>query len=485
MKKQITIILFLITLSVAGIFSFQLFWVINSFKVNQEQLLKEVDQALERSVQTEMNMRYSKMAEFVFNADDVTVLTDHQAMNNGIDLDSLLETTMASAKTEDIGMSITLNPNMGDTSQTMDDVPEFMALNLRNILKSILADEIQGSSKLNMVVLDSVLQKEFKERKIDSDYFIDLLNEEKDSVIERSQKINTPERSILFSREIPVSILKNLNVRVGFPRQKQMILARMTGILLISLALLIIVLACFIYMLKTILNQKKLSDIKNDFINNMTHELKTPIATVSAAVEAMQNFNVLDNKDKTDRYLSVSSNELHRLSGLVEKVLNIAAYENKELSLNPENIDLNELINNIIGNQAIKNSQKKVDIVFHSPKKPVIIDADRVHITNVINNLIDNAIKYSNEEVNIDISVNAFNNKTVLHIKDNGIGIARHHQHKIFDKFYRVPTGNIHNVKGFGLGLHYVKNIIEKHEGSISLKSTAGKGSEFIITLNK
>ena len=482
MKRQIRFILLLITLATACILAFQLFWIVNSYTVNQKQLTKEIDQALNQAVETEMNIRYSFLASNLYDNDSkkITIIEDK---DNNIDIDSIFKAVEDKKENEDEHLSMQISFNSSSfNSNNSSEIPDNLNIDLKAILKSILMDELDNKTYTNTVKLDSLLQEEFKTREIDSDYFIEIRNTKKDSLLYSSIDNPSSDKSILYSRNVPTSVLKNSYVRVGFPHQKQMILARMGGLLIMSAVLLIIVLLCFLYMYRTIINQKNLSEIKNDFINNMTHELKTPIATVNAAIEGMQSFDVLADQKKTNRYLSVSSRELKRLSTLVEKVLNIAAYEKKELFLNIEPINLNDMINNIISTQSIKNAEKTVEIVFNETSTPTIIEGDRVHMTNVINNLIDNAIKYSEDEVKIDITITKDKHLNHLSIKDNGIGISPKHHHKVFDKFYRVPTGNLHDVKGFGLGLHYVKNIIEKQDASIELKSSLGKGSEFIIS---
>jgi len=506
MKKRIFYILVLIIISVSGILAIQFFWIYSSYKINRIQFIKEIDQALEVSVQTEMNTRYSQMVDFMFSSDDTAILKAQPDTVNGVSIDSLIQVAMDKNQSEGTSsMNINIMPV---TADSIDQVPDYIGLDIKNLLKTIFIEELRGTASLNFEMLDSLLQVEFKNRNIESPYIIELMDTEKDSLIKtnREQTVTTKKfqkskdlnvtvshtkmhdektvatKNILRSKDVTVSVLNKTHVRLGFPKQRQVILSQMAGILGASFLLVVIVVLCFIYMLRTILKQKKLSEIKNDFINNMTHELKTPIATVSAAVESMQSFNVLEDKSKTERYLKISSNELKRLSGLVEKVLNISAYEQKTLKLNPEKIDFNELIQNIITSQSIKNSEKEVEIKYTTKTDKIFIVADRIHLTNVMNNLIDNAIKYSNSKVDIDV-IFEYNNNNIIRVKDNGLGISKHNQSKIFEKFYRVPTGNIHKVKGFGLGLHYVKNIIEEQLGTVHIKSTLGKGSEFIITL--
>jgi signal transduction histidine kinase len=235
-------------------------------------------------------------------------------------------------------------------------------------------------------------------------------------------------------------------------------------------------------MLRTILKQKRLSEVKNDFINNMTHELKTPIATVSAAVEALQHFNALDDQQKTQKYLDISRHELQRLSDLVEKVLHIAAEEKEEIELFREETDLNEVIDSILTNHQLK-TRVPVQFRYDNLLGEKTVYVDKGHLSNAVSNLVDNAIKYSGEHPVVHIRCSEENGKLVIRVKDNGIGIPRVYQENIFDTFFRVPTGNLHNVKGFGLGLSYVKKIVALHGGSIIVHSEPEKGSEFIIQI--
>jgi signal transduction histidine kinase len=214
----------------------------------------------------------------------------------------------------------------------------------------------------------------------------------------------------------------------------------------------------------------------------MTHELKTPIATITVAIEGLQKYNALNDPEKTQRYLQTSRNELTRLNDLVGKVLNVAAFENKETRLNKEQVTVDELVNDLVASETLK-TDKKVNISYDNKGSIKYIEADKLHLRNVLANIIDNAIKYCDEPVDIEINLYQHNNNAVFSIKDNGIGIPPAHVKHIFDKFHRIPTGNVHNVKGTGLGLNYVKYIVQAHGGNVSVKSGPGAGSEFIITL--
>ncbi len=266
-----------------------------------------------------------------------------------------------------------------------------------------------------------------------------------------------------------------------FPKTSTFVLKRMWLTLLGSVLLVSLVAGSFFLMMQTILRQKKVSEVKNDFINNMTHEFKTPIATVSAAMEALTSFDGLDDRERSLRYIDITKGELDRLSGLVEKVLSISVFEEKKIILNKETFDVCKLVSET-AQQYILKGGGQVFVEFDS-NVPAYIHADKVHFQNVANNLLDNAVKYAHEEVTIKLSCMREGDFVVLKVIDDGVGIAKDQQKLIFDKFYRVPTGDLHRVKGFGLGLSYVKHIVELHGGSIGVQSQPGIGSEFTIAI--
>ncbi|GAB3497047.1 hypothetical protein GCM10027341_16770 [Spirosoma knui] len=292
----------------------------------------------------------------------------------------------------------------------------------------------------------------------------------------------TDRSNVMNKLIVPINPVRNLFAQVTFDTPTYYLLRRMGWLLGGSVLLVLLTTGSFLFMLSTILRQKKLSEVKNDFINNMTHELKTPIATVTAAVEALQNFGALNDPQKTQTYLAISQNNLQRLSDLVEKVLTLAAEEKKELVLNPEWVKPSELIQQVVSDHQLK-ADKPVQFAIDASADDAPVLIDRFHIANAINNLIDNAIKYSNESVTIHIASQQQERLWRLSVKDNGIGIPKTYQGAIFDRFFRVPTGNLHPVKGFGLGLSYVRQVIEKHGGQIDVASEPGAGSEFTLLI--
>jgi signal transduction histidine kinase len=267
-----------------------------------------------------------------------------------------------------------------------------------------------------------------------------------------------------------------------FPGQSRWIIKQIALRAGISVALILILIFSFGYLIQIIKQQKQLADIKDDFIDNLTHEFKTPIATISAAIEGMQKFNALEDKEKTNRYLEISKNELTRLNDMVTKLLNISVYDKNNLTLTLHNVNLDEMIDDIVSMEkfrAVKPVQFNVDINESVTQLP----ADPLHFKNALINLVDNAVKYSKDAVTISITGTAEKGFARIVIKDNGIGIPANQIKNIFDKFYRVPTGDMHNVKGSGLGLSYVRSVIEAHGGTITVNSEINVQTEFIISI--
>jgi len=250
-----------------------------------------------------------------------------------------------------------------------------------------------------------------------------------------------------------------------------------------SLLLMGIVVFAFIAMYNSLNEQRKLAVIKNEFISNITHELKTPIATVNVAIEALRSFNAINDPEKTKEYLNISASELNRLSLLVDNVLKLSMFENKAIILNKEWVAVESLIKDVLNSLQLQFQKKKATIHFAETNINATIWADKLHLTSVLYNLLDNALKYSTNPIQIHIKMGLENNQMSIQITDNGLGIPAAYQQKIFDKFFRVPTNDRHNIKGYGLGLSYVAHIVNMHNGSIQVQSEEGKGSTFTVKL--
>jgi two-component system, OmpR family, phosphate regulon sensor histidine kinase PhoR len=268
---------------------------------------------------------------------------------------------------------------------------------------------------------------------------------------------------------------------VYFPKRTGYLL-NLTGIMVIPIFILTsLLIAIFAYTIFIIFRQKKLSQIKNDFINNMTHELKTPISTISLASQMLQDGSISTTPKTIEHISQVINQESKRLSYQVEKVLQMAIFNEGRLKLRFKDLEINELVRGVIGNFELRVKNSNGDIRADLQATDDIIKGDEVHITNVVFNLLDNAVKYSNEIPDITVTTESRKESLVLSVADKGIGIAKEHYSQIFERFYRVPTGNVHNVKGFGLGLSYVKKIVDAHNGKIIVESVPNKGTKFSI----
>ena len=262
------------------------------------------------------------------------------------------------------------------------------------------------------------------------------------------------------------------------------LLRQISSILLASFLMMVALIISYIYLLRIILRQKNLDEIKSDFVNNMTHELKTPISVAYAATDALLNHGIIDDKEKRVVYLDASKKQLEHLSGLVEQILTMSVEERKNMKLNLSEICLAEVFEQLKQQYSL-NAPKPMDIQISMDPKDIILTADKTHFYNILSNLIENAIKYSGESVKIILSAKQNEDQACICVKDNGIGIPASSLSKIFDRFYRVPKGDIHDVKGYGLGLYYVHTIIEKHGWNIDVQSKEGEGTEFLIRWKK
>ncbi|MCX8080598.1 MAG: HAMP domain-containing histidine kinase [Bacteroidia bacterium] len=281
-----------------------------------------------------------------------------------------------------------------------------------------------------------------------------------------------------------IQLLQPNYLFLQFPEKKRYVLRTMIPLFILSGIMFIIFIGSFTYAMNLNLKQKKISEIKNDFISNMTHEFKTPISTIQLATEMLMDEKFQKNPEQQKRYLQTIKNENKRLGILVETILQTAIIDKGEFKLKKTEINLHEIINHAIQNTQILAGSRGGKIEFlPETDDGVTLLADKTHFSNIIVNLIDNALKYTTRTPEIIITTKSDAGSISISVKDNGIGISKEDQKRIFDKFYRVPTGNVHNVKGFGLGLSYVKSIVEMHGGNIRVDSTPGVGSTFTITI--
>jgi two-component system, OmpR family, phosphate regulon sensor histidine kinase PhoR len=325
------------------------------------------------------------------------------------------------------------------------------------------------------------LQDSIKVRELDSAY-ARRLNKENLDVPFEIKRVPTREKPEPVFNEVTLGFANPITYRMELGKTSGLLLMRIGLPILFSIFLIGITLLSFTLLYRNLLRQKRLSDIKNEFISNITHELKTPIATVSVAIEALRSFNATMDPKRTREYLDISASELQRLSMLVDKVLKLSMFEKKAIELKYEHLDMKELVQEVTSSMRLQFEKHHADVQVKA-EGDTGLEGDRLHLVSVIYNLLDNALKYSNGNPKIGIDINGSNNHVELNIADSGIGIPGEYQHKIFEKFFRVPTGNLHNAKGYGLGLSYVAHVIKRHKGSIKVESVEGDGSRFLINL--
>jgi len=334
--------------------------------------------------------------------------------------------------------------------------------------------------------LDEILHNSLQNNGIDLDFQYQIFEKKED---ENKLIKSLPDTSSVLDLQYETQLYPNdffkssTFLSIGFPDSNKMIYKSLYLLIIGSLLFTTIILFTFGITLYYIQKQKKISEIKSDFINNMTHEFKTPIATISLASSAIESPKISGNSEKTNYYVDIIKKENKRMNSQVERVLQMAQIDNDDFSLNLEDNDLHSIIENVANVLNMRAEDKGGRILTSLKASCYIIKVDEIHFANVLNNLIDNALKYNDKKPEILIETTNRSNKFVLEISDNGMGMNKEVQKHIFDKFYRKPSGNIHNIKGFGLGLSYVKAIVEAHGGEISVNSEVGNGSKFTISL--
>lgn len=358
-----------------------------------------------------------------------------------------------------------------------------------DLVKDVFADFMRGErnifERMNQTMLDTLLHAELENRGIKIPFEYGVKNNE--NMLFTSYALNYDPS--LLDKAYNVRLFPNdahpqdQYLYVYFDNKNDYILSNMWSVFGSSFLLILMVGGIFYTSMATIMRQKKLSVIKNDFINNMTHEFKTPISTISLAVQVLKDKSVAKNTEKSDRYLGIIQNENRRLGTQVEKVLQMAQLDMGDVKLNFTEVNVHEVIEQVIENVGVQIEQKNGLVDLEMDAQNAQIWADEVHLTNIIYNLLDNANKYSPEQPHITIKTTNSPEGFSITIQDKGIGMSKEQLSKIFDKFYRVPTGNVHDVKGFGLGLSYVKKMVEWHSGTIEVTSKLNEGTTFEIIL--
>lgn len=355
---------------------------------------------------------------------------------------------------------------------------------IQDILNRLISSETSIDKRLDAVRLDQIIANVFRNKGIKYQYFYGIKTQKNEFPVKspgfRTDYLDKTYEIQLFPNDILPS---KYYLTVYFKRHKRLMPKNIPKQMIISIIITVFITITFAFIILLILKQRKLSELKNDFINNMTHELKTPISTISLASQMLSDDSIHIDKNKVNSVTKIINDESKRLEFQIEKVLQISLFEKGNIHFNVKDIDIHGIIETAVLNTDIKVKNKGGKISMNLTAESHIIKGDKLHLTNIFFNLIDNAVKYSNEKKTLNIKLETINieGRIKITISDNGIGISKDGQKKIFNKFYRVPTGNVHDVKGFGLGLSYVKRIVDEHKGQITVKSEINKGTDFIL----
>jgi two-component system, OmpR family, phosphate regulon sensor histidine kinase PhoR len=341
---------------------------------------------------------------------------------------------------------------------------------------------VQVNGEVDVSLLEVLLKSEFEKRNIEADFEYGVYDCSREKMQYGDYVPMQTTREKTSTRKFPAWSNYAYYFGVQFPKREAHLINQM-GIWSFSSMVLLLVILFFAYTLFVILKQKRLSEIQKDFINNMTHEFKTPISTIAVSTEVLKRPDIIYHPERLLNYTTIIEKENIRLKHQVERVLQMARFDKEDIGLKKEKVDVHQIIRDAIQNTSLSLQEKHGTIVCDLMATNHVIAADKLHLTNVLYNLIDNAIKYCGGAPHIVIATSNSNKHLCIDVKDNGLGIAPANHKKVFQKFYRVPTGDVHDVKGFGLGLHYVKSVISAHRGTIKLDSDLNAGSTFKINL--
>ncbi len=436
MKKIFPIITILILLSLFGLIYFQILWLTTAKETKEKQLRENIYLAVTGVAEELMDEKFGTLAlnnssEDLFN-------------NEKLGIDPLNPSVLA--------------------RYTRDEVT--------GLVKKMMKKHFLEAVPFEYAISDNSLVGE----QMQSEQFFRVYSDSANNT-SIAMPLEVPEGS-RFRKPVKEEFLV-----VIVPNQSSIILREIFWFVAGSILFTLIIITAFFITIRALLRQKKLSEIKSDFINNMTHEFKTPLATISLAVDALKNQKVMEDKEKHDYFTGVIKEENIRMNRQVETILQAALFDKNEIKLNLKKISLHDLVKESINNIELLLNEKNGKVELLLDAKNDLIMADEIHFSNLLNNLFDNALKYSKENLLIKVHTINGGDKIKIKIEDNGIGMTKETLSKIFEKFYRAHTGNIHDVKGFGLGLSYVKTMVEAHGGTIKAESSFGKGTSFLITL--
>jgi len=468
--KTIKLLPVLMLLSILAIAAFQYYWLQKAYEREERTLDMRTNFMFRETVRAVQTSKL-KLDRFVdtSRSQQLSVLQDRgkvKIITPEQKIEGMLDVVMNRVKDSNSHRTVVLSPRISDSFQMINRA--FPGRRDRMLQFLFDLDSLQDSIKV--IELDSAYAKRLEDQNLDIAFAI--------------KKVETRETKEPVFNEVTLGFRNPTTYRLDIHNKTAFIFKRIAIPILFSVFLVAFTALSFLLLYRNLLRQNRLADIKNEFMSNITHELKTPIATVSVAIEALRSFNANLDTQRTKEYLDISANELQRLSLLVDKVLKLSMFEKKEIDLQYELLDMKSLVDEVTSSLRLQfeKHHARVDVITEGD---TTLEGDRLHLVSVIFNLLDNAIKYSPDAPRIYIKIIGNDNKVHLVIQDSGIGIPEEYKGKIFEKFFRVPTGNLHNAKGYGLGLSYVAHVINRHNGIINVESIPGDGSKFVLSLPK
>ena len=513
-KKMFALIIFLMSISLIGIITVQVFWIGNAIDIREKQFSNDVQFVLNKT--NEMiykrdfvdftaqfmdffkTRKFAKQADFTkfvyeqintstnesfrFSSSGVYETNYYKGLSDFFKNDSILIATLQSKNEV---FKVKKSTNNKELSK-IDVAQRFTFFNnLTEIEKLSLENAYHNKSepiekRLSNEIVAEVLGRELLNSGIDLHFEFGVFVDQSPTSIQTSDFQDYSGKRYKTSLFAKDTDSKNYELFVTFP-QKKYLLADLRPMLLLSVFFTGIIILAFASSLYQLIKQKKIAAIKTDFINNMTHEFKTPIATINLALDAIKNPQIIQDQQKVMKYVGMIKDENKRMNAQVENVLRISKLEKNQFEVEKSTLDLSAILQNAMTHVDLLLKDKHGEMRFHPDEKNCLISGNENHLTNAFVNILENAIKYSIDSPKIDIFIKGATNLISVQIKDCGIGMSKTSQRQVFDKFYREQVGNIHNIKGHGLGLSYVKEIVKLHQGTVFVKSEKGKGSVFTI----
>ena len=496
-QKAVIGIVVLMAVALLGLVTLQIYWVNNALKLKEQEFSENINDILQDIVREHENQITAAHLKsivktqdaqgnrlLIINKDTIRIPVEK---NMNLDVEMFLQdndwffwkpmTPQGVDDVKGLGRPSTFFPtNAPDPREA-----EWMSGIIQNLVGELSYMSIPIAKRVDIELINELIAKRLEKKGIELDYQFGVIPPGRDTIIsteniEVNELLGTEYRTNLFPHQF---LSQPTLLYLYFPQKINYLLQTMWLRLSTSVIFILIIIFSFAFTIWTIFRQKKLSDMKSDFINNMTHEFKTPITTISLAGQALRDPDVAKNESRLMRFSNIIVDESSKLGNQVEKILQMAILDRGDIKLNIEEVNLHDSIIGLVENINFRFKDERSYIKTDLQAKNSVVMGDTIHLTNIIDNLIDNAIKYS--EDNIDVLISTYNTRTgvVLTVEDKGIGMTKEAVKRIFERFYRVHTGNIHNVKGFGLGLSYVKTMVDAHGGKISVDSDLGKGTKF------